>query len=93
MMNANGFEAWRRTVARYDFTNPATALVALMRVMSPQRPKAQDHAKSHCRRDTEDSRVHAAATERYPGHGVPQHGTASTNEEVRDKILGYNRLS
>ena len=34
--NLNGFEAWRRKVARYAPTNPAT--VAVMRVMSPQRP-------------------------------------------------------
>ena len=37
--NFNGFEAWRRMLARYASTNSATALVAVMRVMGPQWPK------------------------------------------------------
>ena len=72
-----------------------------MRVMSPQRPKGltelgsaidtfgasgerfgKNHDESLAK--TEDSRVHAAVTERYPG----QTGTASTYEELRDKVKG-----
>ena len=37
--NFNGFEAWRPIVAGMPPTNPATSLVAVVRVMSPQRPK------------------------------------------------------
>ena len=35
----NGLEAWRRLVAKYSPTTPATALAAVIRVMNPQRVK------------------------------------------------------
>ena len=39
IMNFNGFKVWRRMVARCAPTDPATAWVAVMRVVSPQRSK------------------------------------------------------
>ena len=82
--NLNGFEAWRRKVARYAPTNPAT--VAVMRVMSPQRPNRRKElgsangtwelqlnalAKDH---DESLPPGRAAAAERHPGQSVPGYG-------------------
>ena len=100
--NFNGFEA--RTRMRATSVNPATALVAVMRVMSPQRPKRlrelgstietrqlQLNALAQRPRRVivaETSRGSCSCCRTISRTLFQSTGTPSTYEDVRDKVKG-----
>ena len=76
--NFNGFEAWRRMVARYAPSDPATALVA--ESMSPQRPKGLNELVSAI--ETWELQLNALAKDRDESLSPPRARSRASSSGV-----------